>query len=651
MRNPIIRTSDMRKKMGDMTDETSVFSPVKDSKKSRPPSGKTKESDEAMVRLSQRGGWSSQLDDRARDVLATRFSEPGEEAFDFALCARHRDGSIYGIADGKQCRVGRPVTRTDALKTLAKQGVPRKILGKIARIKDDKEFGKATRAISSGRKKQAATITPTKPSAASSIKPAAPKAGAPTQAKRKEAVTPDGRAEKRAKIDQLRAELKARRDKQKETEKPKEDEVVKAKKANMAAADTQPRTRYEKMLAEQGITAKNVTPAELERRIKAIELFEKVKGPEETQKLASNLTTLVTASVNRKATSLSVEEAKTLQESSVQKKLNDGFKDPASLIGGENAMIKFKDINDTTLDASWALLSPSMRDAFMKSGKPDGKAWKGDDENGEPINGGNGSNLRGRELFRLWLRQDGKCAYTGLPLTWDFSDLEHIKPMGQVGVKAENPKNWLWVRRSVNQLKGENDMDYLFSGGAASTKKGAWAGVNAIKDFDVFQRQYDEAQSKAAGKDAWRDRAAASSFMGEYLGNRRSVIEAFNKAGYIKYVAMALGNAPVEGQSKQLSFPQEQSRSGMRNAAKNLLDPNVTFNSGPVKGKMQVGLWIAENYPDFPPRVQSQIKEIYNDVRLELKSMTNPELQTSGAFGKEFAKRVDNYLVGENLET
>lgn len=43
MRNPIIRTSDMRKKMGDVTDETSVFSPVKDSEKSRPPSGKTKE--------------------------------------------------------------------------------------------------------------------------------------------------------------------------------------------------------------------------------------------------------------------------------------------------------------------------------------------------------------------------------------------------------------------------------------------------------------------------------------------------------------------------------------------------------------------------------------------------------------------------------
>lgn len=604
-------------------------------------------------RLSQHGNWDAETEMNAREVMAHRFSE-SSDAYDFALCARHRDGSIYGIADGKQCRVGRPVTRTDALKTLAKQGVPRGILGKIARIKDDKEFGKATRAISSGRKKQASTITPTKPSASSSIKPAAAKAGAPAQTKRKEVVTPDGRAEKKAKIAQLRAELKAKRDKQKETKKPQEEtpppkaKTPTTRKENMQAGAGAPKSRLEKILQDTyGIKGENLTPKELQKRVDVLKAFDDRFGPKETEKLAASLTSLVTANIGRKATKLSVDEVKALQDPKIQEKLLKGFQDPKSLIGGKNSVINFKDVDDLTLNASWAMLSPRMRNAFSNSGKPDGKAWQGNDKDGKPINGGNGNPERGKELFRLWLRQDGKCAYTGKPLTWDFADLEHIKPMGQVGRAAEQPSNWVWTLRSVNQLKADFDMKYLFDGNPSSSSKTAWGGVNSVKDYKKWQQEFDGAQTKAAGKDVWRSRAAAPTFISEYLGNRRGVVDSFNQAGHIKYVAMALGNAPVQGDSRKLGFPQEVKRDGERNATKNILNPTTNFVAGAVKGKMSPGLWIAENYPDLPPRAQIKIKELYNDTKNELKRNENSYGQTAAGFAKAFSERVNEYMMTE----
>lgn len=608
--------------------------------------------------LSQHGGWDSKLDARARDALATRFSEYDEDAFDFAVCQRP-NGSYYGIADGKRCIKGRgPLNRMSILKDLAKQQVPRSILGKLARVKDDKEFSKAASALVSGRRKKAGgpAVAPVTKSPTSIRNQQMPKGGVDAAAKRKGDAMTAGREERLAKIVQRRAELKQKlAEKAKETKKaPEETTQPKAKtpttkKENMQAGEGAPKSRLEKILQDTyGIKGENLSPKELQKRVEVLKAFDDRYGPQETQKLATALTSLVTSNIGRKATKVSVEEVKALQDPKIQDKLLKGFQDPASLIGGKNSIINFKDIDDLTLNASWAMLSPRMRNAFSNSGKPAGKAWQGTDKDGNPINGGNGNPERGKELFRLWLRQDGKCAYTGKPLTWDFADLEHIKPMGQVGKAAEQPSNWVWTLRSVNQLKADYDMDYLFNGSPSAAGKNAWRGVNAIRDYNQWQQEFDSAQTKAAGKDVWRSRAAAPTFIGEYLGNRRGVVDSFSQAGHIKYVAMALGNMPVQGESSsKLGFPQEVKRDGERNATKNILNPSTNFVVGAVKGKMSPGLWIAENYPDLPPRAQIKIKEIYNDAKDELKRNQNPYGQTAAGFAKVFSEKVNEYMMTE----
>jgi hypothetical protein len=611
--------------------------------------------------LRQFGTWDTELEAKAREVMELRFAE-SPESFDFTVCQRP-NGTYYGIASGRQCRKGREVNRAAALGALAKRGVPREILGKIAKVKDDKEFGKAIQAVNLGRKKGSGgpAVTPVTKSPTSLQNQGFPKKGVEAAAARKETTRSERRDEKLAKIAGLRAKLEQRRKEQEKAEetkepkvaKPKKSPVTEAKKENMKAGESEPRTRLEKILQETyGIKGENLTPKELAKRITALEAFDKKYGPEETQKLGTALTSLVSASAGRKATKLSVDEVKALQNPEIQKKLLAGFQDPPSLIGGKNSIIKFKDVDDVTLDAAWAMLSPKMRNAFSNCGNPNGQAWKGTDANGNPINGGNGSPERGKELFRLWLRQDGKCAYTGRPLTWDFSDLEHIKPMGQVGAKAENPNNWVWTLRSVNQLKSENNMDYLFTGGASSSKSGAWSGVNSIKDYNKWQQEFDAAQTKAAGKDIWRDKANAPTFISEYLGNRRGVVDAFNGAGHIKYVAMALGNQPTAGESgdKMLKFPQEQKIDGIRNPVKNLLNPKTEFVVGAVKGKMSPGLWIAENYPDLPPAVQLKVKQIYNDVRLDLKRGELFNGNTAAGFAKTFSEKINEFFLTEMPE-
>jgi hypothetical protein len=545
-----------------------------------------------MKKLSQHSGWDSKLEERAREVLTLRFSESMGDFIDFKICQRG-DGSTYGIGSSKRCVQGQEISRADVVRQLLKDGVDQKTIARLnTSAKSDEEFAREAQEL---RVKPAGN-TPAKPS-------------------------------------------------------PSSPSVVEAKKESIKAEDSQPRTRLEKILQETaGIQGENLTPAQLAKRVLALQAFDDKYGPEETQKLASALTTLVSASADRKATKLSVDEVKVLQDPEIQKKLLAGFDDPSSLIGGKNAVIPFKNVDDLTLNASWAMLSPKMKNSFNNCGNPNGQAWKGADANGNPINGGNGNPERGKELFRLWLRQDGKCAYTGLPLTRDFSDLEHIKPMGQIGAKAENPNNWVWTLRSVNQLKSENNMDYLFSGGGSQSKAGAWSGVDSIRDYGKWQQEFDVAQTKAAGKDIWRDKAKAPTFVSEYLGNRRGVVDAFDRAGHIKYVAMALGNQPVIGEpaGKPLNFPQEQKIDGIRNPVKNLLNPKTSFTAGTVNGRISPGLWIAENYPDLPPSAQLQVKQIYNDARLSLK---RGELSknTAAGFATTFSEKINEFFA-ENPE-
>ena len=168
-----------------------------------------------MKRLNQYGSWDPTLEAKAREVMKYRFSE-SEDSFDFTLCARHKDGTIYGIAAGKQCRVGRPVSRSAALARLKKQGVPSKTLKQVAGLKSDKDFGKAIKAIED-RRPATKAITPLKPKAPSAPGKS-PRGGVDAAAKRKGETMPEGRAEKKARVAKKRAEINIRRKANKKVE-------------------------------------------------------------------------------------------------------------------------------------------------------------------------------------------------------------------------------------------------------------------------------------------------------------------------------------------------------------------------------------------------------------------------------------------------
>lgn len=150
--------------------------------------------------LRQFGSLNSKIEIKVREILELRFAEI-PDTFDFTVCQRP-NGTYYGIAPGKQCRKGRQVNRAAVLGALAKRGVPRKALGKIARIKDDKEFGKAVQELNAGRKP---LRNPTR------LAPAIRPAGPAPQSQNKTPTVSKQRAEKLAKIKELRQKILEKR--------------------------------------------------------------------------------------------------------------------------------------------------------------------------------------------------------------------------------------------------------------------------------------------------------------------------------------------------------------------------------------------------------------------------------------------------------
>lgn len=60
---------------------------------------------------------------------------------------------------------------------------------------------------------------------------------------------------------------------------------------------------------------------------------------------------------------------------------------------------------------------------------------------------------RAKLLIEMYIKQNARCAYTGLPITLLGCDLEHIVPMSAIGLLAERPDNFVLVRRAVNARK------------------------------------------------------------------------------------------------------------------------------------------------------------------------------------------------------
>jgi hypothetical protein len=62
------------------------------------------------MKLSQHGGFNEELLKLAKDALTQEFTEGEYDSFEFAQLCQRGDSSVYGIAGGKKCRKGSPIS-------------------------------------------------------------------------------------------------------------------------------------------------------------------------------------------------------------------------------------------------------------------------------------------------------------------------------------------------------------------------------------------------------------------------------------------------------------------------------------------------------------------------------------------------------------
>lgn len=114
------------------------------------------------------------------------------------------------------------------------------------------------------------------------------------------------------------------------------------------------------------------------------------------------------------------------------------------------------EFSEALVDAVWqALPSASRGKIKLKGGVTEVNAF--DPDSGEfkaP------TESRGKNILRQYIVQNGRDAYTGLPLGGlRTADLEHIKPMEEIGRDADRPENLVLTSAAVNQWKSAKSLD------------------------------------------------------------------------------------------------------------------------------------------------------------------------------------------------
>lgn len=385
--------------------------------------------------------------------------------------------------------------------------------------------------------------------------------------------------------------------------------------------------------------AKKIKPnaADVKRYEATIERVKEKYGEAGLSQLADMYSTLIPLTPGRKTTSMNEEEIKAMQDPANQKKLMDGYKDPTKLQGGKDAIAKGKEYDDKLMEMAIDGMPKSFVNKFKGIGKPASHAYQGTDENGNPINGTGGTDDRARAVLKQWFRQDGKCAYTGLRMTLDYADLEHVKPLGVFGDKAEQPKNWVWTRRSVNQMKSESTMDDFMNKTTFGGQKG---GVNGIKDIKAYNANVEAKTARGGEKQKFRDMAKDPKTVEDYMKNRNAVIEAFGK--HERYLTLALGQKSVPGDGGKTMWD-EVTRKGERNQVKGLTTARGKYTSREHSEKPQTfSSWFNKNYADMTPSEQRKMKEIWAQAKEEIVEGNNPYGTTGKAFGQRVAELVNN---------
>ena len=97
--------------------------------------------------------------------------------------------------------------------------------------------------------------------------------------------------------------------------------------------------------------------------------------------------------------------------------------------------------------------------------------YLGKDKDGDVIRGTSKNADRAKLMWKIYLEQGGRDAYTGLPLDLQAMDLEHVRGFnnsddGEPGEKEfherENNDNFTLINSNVNQLKSNDSMEKFF---------------------------------------------------------------------------------------------------------------------------------------------------------------------------------------------
>lgn len=216
--------------------------------------------------------------------------------------------------------------------------------------------------------------------------------------------------------------------------------------------------------------------------------------------------------ISPKVGMFTVEERQMLIDN--EKKLLEGFEDQSKLTGG------LRKVSDKEVDAMYDIMSPQMKKTML----PSDVASRAKQDNPDPSTDG----LR-RDLTRRWMEQEGKDLYTGRKLNFFEAELEHIQPLSVAGAGhkgADNIKNFGWIDRNVNQIKGNRTMsDFL---------------DNQVKNYSPSQQKarYEKSYNAKVGKGELKKSAAADA---KKLNTQAEhMIKKYGPGG-VKYLARELG--------------------------------------------------------------------------------------------------------------
>ena len=203
---------------------------------------------------------------------------------------------------------------------------------------------------------------------------------------------------------------------------------------------------------------------------------------------------------------------------------------------------------------------------------------------------GKGSEWRGRQVLKRYLEQDGKDAYTGLPVSIRDCALEHIQPKRGGLDNAERVENWAWIRGDINDLKeGLSMRDFLDKH------------VNSVSNVKAQQELFEAKRNSFINRmsfdqDRLEDQAVAGRTVKEY-GSKIGTIITNMKAPNGNKLTVT-----IDGPTKFGSTP-----------------TNITVPGR--KKKINVQTWVLAHWANANTAQRNQLQAVLNNAKQSMKKV------------------------------